>query len=102
MEEEKKKTAFLFLYLTYLPLFLLKFQSGELIGCGIKFRIQRVPTRHTFDRLHYPKNKKYLKKRHDDIREICQKYEQKSSFFYDTYRQIYIKKLLKRFSLFEF
>ena len=42
-------------------MFLLKFRSRELIGCGIKFHIQRVPTRHTFDRPRYPKNKKYLK-----------------------------------------
>ena len=33
----------------------------------IKFRIQRVPTRHTFDGPLYPKNKKYLKKRDDDV-----------------------------------
>ena len=51
----------MFVFLTYLPVFLLKFRSGELIGCGIKFRIQRVPTRHTFDGPRYPKNKKYLK-----------------------------------------
>ena len=67
MEEEKKKTTFLFVFLTYLPVFLLKFRSGELVGCGIKFRIQRVPTRHTFDRPRYPKNKKYLKKCDDDV-----------------------------------
>ena len=42
MEEEKRKTSFLFLFLTYLPVFLLKFRSGELVGCGIKFRIQRA------------------------------------------------------------
>ena len=41
---------------------LLKFRSGELVGCRIKFHIQRVPTRHNFDEPHYPKNKKYLKK----------------------------------------
>ena len=35
-----KKTTFLFVFLTYLPVFLLKFQSGELIGYGIEFRIQ--------------------------------------------------------------
>ena len=29
MEEEKKKTTFLFVFLTYLPVFLLKFQLGE-------------------------------------------------------------------------
>ena len=56
-----KKTTFLFVFLTYLPVFLLKFRSGELVGCRIKFRIQRVPTRHTFDGPRYPKNKKYLK-----------------------------------------
>ena len=67
LEEEKKKTTFLFLFLTYLPVFLLKFRSGELVGCGIKFCIQLVPTRHTFDRPHFPKNKKYLKKWNDDV-----------------------------------
>ena len=67
MEEEKKKTIFLFVFSTYLPAFLLKFRSGELSGCGIKFHIQRVPTRHTFDGPRYPKNKKYLKKRDDDV-----------------------------------
>ena len=35
---------------------LLKFRLGELVGCGIKFFIQRVPTRHTFDGPHYPKH----------------------------------------------
>ena len=33
----------------------------------LKFRIQRVPTQHTFDGPLYPTNKKYLKKRDDDI-----------------------------------
>ena len=66
MEEEKKKTTFL-VFSTYLPVFLFKFWSGELIGCGIWFHIQRVPTLHTFDGFHYPKNKKYLKKCDDDI-----------------------------------
>ena len=51
-----KKLLF-FVFLTYLPVFLLKFRSRELVGCRIKFRIQRVPTRHTFDGPHYPKNK---------------------------------------------
>ena len=127
MEEEKKKTTFLFVFSTYLPVFLLKFRLGELVGWGIKFHIQRVPTLYTFDGLRYPKNKKYLKKHDDDViitffqvflifgvagfiksmqcgylldvelnstsnklsrsefdkkhREICWKYEQKSSFF---------------------
>jgi len=57
-----KKTTFLFVFSTYLPLFLLKFQSGELIGCRIWFYTQRVPTLHTFDRPRYSKNSKYLKK----------------------------------------
>ena len=55
------------MFSTYLPVFLLKFWSGELVGCGIWFRIQRVPTLHIFDGPRYPKNKKYLKKRDDDI-----------------------------------
>ena len=67
LEEEKKKTTFLFVFLIYLPVFLLKFQSGELVGCGIEFHIQRVPTWRTFERPRYPKNKKYLKKCDDDI-----------------------------------
>ena len=62
-----KKTTFLFIFSTYLPVFLLKFQVGELFGCGIKFHIQRVPTLHNFHRPHYPKNKKYLKKCDDDV-----------------------------------
>ena len=67
MEEEKKKTTFLFVFLTYLLVFLLKFRSGELVGCGIKVHIQRVPTRHTFDGPRYPQKKKYLKQWNDDI-----------------------------------
>ena len=52
----------MFVFSTYLIVFLLKFRSGELDGCGIWFRIQRVPTLHTFDGPLYPKSKKYLKK----------------------------------------
>ena len=89
-----KKLLFLFIFLTYLPVFLLKFRSRELVGYGIKFCIQRVPTRHTFDGPRYPKNNKYLKKRDDDI------WTKKTVFFYDTYLQIYIKKLFKRCSIF--
>ena len=48
-------------------MFLLKFRLRELVGCGIKFRIKRVPTWHTFEGPHFPKNKKYLKKRDDDV-----------------------------------
>ena len=57
----KEKTTFLFVFLTYLLVFSLKIRPGELVGCIIKFCIQRVPTWHTFDRPRYPKNKKYLK-----------------------------------------
>ena len=63
----KEKTTFLFVFLTYFPGFLLKFRSRELVVCGTKFSIQRVPTRHTFNGPRYLKNKKYLKKRDDDI-----------------------------------
>ena len=31
--------------------------DSELVGCGIKFCIQRVPTRHTFDGLPTPKTR---------------------------------------------
>ena len=62
-----KKLLFLFVFSTYLRVFLLKFQAGELVGCGIEFHIQRVPTQHTFNRPRYPQNKKYLKKCDDDI-----------------------------------
>ena len=62
-----KKTTFLFVFLTYLLVFLLKFWSRELLGCVIEFHIQGVPTRHTFKGPLYPKNKKYLKKRDGDV-----------------------------------
>ena len=107
---------------------LLKFRSEELVGCGIKFRIQRVPTRHTFEGPHYPKNDKYLKKCDDDIimmffqlfhvfgvagsvksmpsgysldAEFNFASNKKSSFFYDTYPQIYIKKVFKTYTVFQ-
>ena len=48
----KEKTTFLFIFSTYLPVNLLKFHLGELIGCEIKFHIQQVRTRHTFDGPH--------------------------------------------------
>ena len=40
----KKKLLFVFVFLTYLPVFLLKFWLGELVGCRIWFCIQRVHT----------------------------------------------------------
>ena len=63
-----KKTTFFVVFSTYLTVFLLKFRSRELIGCGIKLHIQRAPTQHTFDGPRYPKNKKYLKKCDDDVK----------------------------------
>ena len=62
MEEERKQLLFVFVFSKYLPMFLLKFRLGELVGCGIWFYIHWVPTLHTFDGPRYPKNKKYLKK----------------------------------------
>ena len=67
LEEEKKKTTFLFVFSTYLPVFLLKFQSGELVGYRIQFCVERVSTRHSFDGPRYPKIKKYPKKCDDDV-----------------------------------
>ena len=59
----KEKNYFFVCIFNISPYF---FRSGELVGCRIKFCIQRVPTRYTFDRPHYPKNTKYLKKCDDD------------------------------------
>ena len=39
-----KKLLFLFVFLTYLPMFLFQFRLGELVGCGIWFRIIPHPT----------------------------------------------------------
>ena len=69
MEEEWKKLLFLFVFSTYLPVFFTQILSGR--ARWIKFCIQRVPTLHTFDRPHYPKNKKYLKKCDDDVLVGC-------------------------------
>ena len=51
----------MFVFSTYLIVLWIKFWSGELVGCGIWFHIQRVPTLHTFDGPRYPQKKKYLK-----------------------------------------
>ena len=61
VRREKKKNLFLFIFSTYLPVFLLKFRSVEVFGWKFWFYIQGVPTLHTFNRPRYPKNKKYLK-----------------------------------------
>ena len=87
MEEEKEKTTFLFVFSTYLLMFLLKFRLGELVGCEIKFPIQRVPTQHTFDGPRYPKRNKYLKKCDDDI--IMTFFSGISSFWGSGARQKY-------------
>ena len=52
----------MFVFSTYLIVFLLKFRSGELVGCEIWFRIQRVPTLHTFDGPLYPKKQEMPEK----------------------------------------
>ena len=142
-----KKLLFFIVFSTYLPVFLLKFRSGELVGCGIKFCIQRVPAQHTCDGPRYPKNKKYLKKRNDDViitffqvflvfgvagpSKVCrvgtcwmwnlilhptrsldqnlsknmgrhvENTNKKSNSFYDTYPQIYIKKVFKTYTVFQ-
>ena len=106
-----KKTTFSFVFLTYLPVFLLKFRSGEFVGCGIKFHIQQVATRHTFYGPLYPKNNKYLKKCDAEFNyasnelsqskfekrhmEICRKYEQKSSFFMIPIPKFILKNCLR-------
>ena len=46
---------------------LLKFRSGALVGWGIQFQIQRVPTWNTFGGPYSMKNKKYMKKHDVDI-----------------------------------
>ena len=62
-----KKTTFFVRIFDISPVFLLKFQSGQLIGCRIKFHIQCIPTWNTFDGPCYRKHKKYMKKCDDDI-----------------------------------
>ena len=88
MEEEWKKILFVVVFSTYLLVFLLKFWAKELIGCRIWFYIQWVPTLHTFDRLCYPKNKKYLKKHDDDI--IIMFFSGISYFWGSRVRQKYV------------
>ena len=108
-----KKFTFLFVFLTYIPVVLLKFWSGELVRCRIKLHIQWVPTRHNFDGTCYPKNNKYLKKRDDDpgsspdwnlsknIGRYVENMNKKVVFFYYTYPQIYNKKLFKTYTIFQ-
>ena len=65
------KTTFFVSIFDTSPCFLLQFWSREIPLCKIKFHIQRLPTRHSFDRPRYTKNKKYLKKRDDDVLVGC-------------------------------
>ena len=60
----------MFVFLTYCPMLLLKFRSGELVGWGIWFHIQRVPHCILLMDLATPKTRNTNKK---------------SSFFYDKY-----------------
>ena len=57
----------MFIFSTYLPVFLLKFQWGELVGCRIKLRIQQVPTRHILMQPAIQKTRNTWKKRDDDV-----------------------------------
>ena len=61
-----KNYFFQLVFSTYLHVYSLKFRSGALIGWGIRFCIQRVPTQHTFRGPWCPKNEKYTKKCDDD------------------------------------
>ena len=49
MKKKTQKLLFVFIFSTYLPVVLLQFQVGALVGRGIQFRIQQVPTLRTFD-----------------------------------------------------
>ena len=52
----KKTTSFVRIF-DISPCVFTQFWSGELVGCGIWFYIQRVPTLHNFGGLHYPKKR---------------------------------------------
>ena len=58
----KKSTFFVRIFDISPSAFTQILRSGKLPGCEIKFRIQRVPTRHTFLLTLLSQNKKYLKK----------------------------------------
>ena len=65
--KKTKKLLFQLVFSTYLFVFLFKFLSRELVGCGIQFLIQRIPTRHIFCGSRSMKNEKYKKTRDADI-----------------------------------
>ena len=62
-----KNYYFQFFFSTYLHVFLLKFGVAILVGWGIQFHIQRLPTRHNFCGHLSMKNEKYMKKCDVDI-----------------------------------
>ena len=62
-----KKCTFFVCIFDISPRVFTQISIGRSRWMRIKFCIQRVPTRHTFDGPLYPKNKKYLKKQNDDI-----------------------------------
>ena len=62
-----------------------KYAVWVLVGCRIKFHIQWALLLEI-----------WVKKK-----EICWKYKQKKYFLYDTYPQIYIKKVFKTYTVFQ-
>ena len=59
---KRRKLFCLVAFLAYLLVGLLKCQVYTLIGCGIKFHIQRVSIKYTFEKIHIDKNHIYIKK----------------------------------------
>ena len=116
-----KKLLFLFIFSTYLRVLLLKFWSGEFVGCGIcgiKFRIQWVPTRQKYAGYRGPSKvcrvgtcwmHNFILHPRSSLDQNLSKNtgryvkntNKKSSFFYDTYPQIYIKEVFKTYTVFQ-
>ena len=65
-----KKLPFQLVFSTYIHVVLLKFRLGALVGWGIQFRIQQVPTWNTFGGPCSTKNKKWMKKRDANIEKV--------------------------------
>ena len=59
---EKKKLLFVIVFFAYLLMGSPKFIVLGLVGCGIKFRIQSIPTLHTSEVPTTPKNENFNKK----------------------------------------
>ena len=64
---KRKKLLFQLVFSTYLLVYSPKFRSWALVGWGIQFCIQCIPTWHTFGGPWCLKNEKYMKKRDDDV-----------------------------------